>query len=92
VSAGVDAAAVGDDRVRVGHAIPADRAELAARLLGAAHAVRGAFDESSPDAPQARDAARAALGRAVFDAAYRSAADSTYQSAIDLARAALSYA
>ncbi len=39
-----------------------DRAELAARLLGAAHAVRGAFDESSPDAPPARAAAQAALG------------------------------
>jgi predicted ATPase len=71
-------------------AIMADRAELAARLLGAAHAVRGAFDESSLDAPQARDAARDALGQAAFDAAYRSAADSTYRSAIDLARAALS--
>ena len=71
-------------------AITADRAELAARLLGAAHAVRGAFDESSLDAPQARAAARTALGQAAFDAAYRSAAGSTYQGAIDLARAALS--
>ena len=70
--------------------ITTDRAELAARLLGAAHAVRGAFDESSLDAPQARAAARAALGPAAFDAAYRSAADSTYQTALDLARAALS--
>ncbi len=49
-----------------------DRAELAARLLGAARAVRGAFDESSPDAPRARAAARAALGEAAFDAAYQS--------------------
>jgi predicted ATPase/DNA-binding SARP family transcriptional activator len=71
-------------------AITADQAELAARLLGAAHAVRGAFDESSLDAPQARDAARTALGQAAFDAAYRSAVGSTYQSAIDQARAALS--
>jgi hypothetical protein len=70
-------------------AITADRAELAARLLGAAHAVRGAFDESSLDAPQARESARTVLGRAAFDAAYRSAAGSTYQSAIDQARAAL---
>ena len=68
---------------------PADRAELAARLLGAAHAVRGAFDESSLDAPHARAAARDALGPAAFDAAYRSAADSTYQTALDLARRAL---
>jgi predicted ATPase/DNA-binding SARP family transcriptional activator len=70
--------------------IRADRAELAAQLLGAAHAVRGAFDESSLDAPRAREVARDALGQNAFDAAYRSAADSTYQSAIDLARAALS--
>ena len=71
-------------------AITAERAELAARLLGAAHAVRGAFDESSLDAPQARAAARQALGSAAFDAAYRSAADSTYQTALELAHAALS--
>ena len=70
-------------------AITADQAELAARLLGAAHAVRGAFDESSLDAPQARAAARDALGPAAFDAAYRSAADSTYQTALDLGRRAL---
>ncbi len=70
--------------------IPADRAVLAARLLGAAHAVRGAFDESSLDAPQARAAARDALGPAAFDAAYRSAADATYQTALDLAHQALS--
>ena len=67
----------------------ADRAERAARLLGAAHAVRGAFDESSPDAPQARAAARAALGEAAFDAAYQSAVGLTYEASIDLARAAL---
>jgi hypothetical protein len=71
-------------------AITAGRAELAARLLGAAHAVRGAFDESSLDAPQARAAARDTLGPAAFDAAYRSAADSTYQTALELGRAALS--
>jgi hypothetical protein len=71
-------------------AITADRAEVAARLLGAAHAVRGAFDESSLDAPRARDAARAALGPDAFDAAYRSAADSTYQTALELGHAALS--
>jgi predicted ATPase/DNA-binding SARP family transcriptional activator len=70
-------------------AITAGRAELAARLLGAAHAVRGAFDESSLDAPQARAAARDTLGPAAFDAAYRSAADSTYQTALELAHAAL---
>ena len=53
-------------------------------------AVRGAFDESSLDAPHARAAARGALGPAAFDAAYRSAAGTTYQTALDLARAALS--
>jgi hypothetical protein len=75
-----------DNSAHAGDLAPA---ELAARLLGAAHAVRGAFDESSLDAPQARDAARDALGRAAFDAAYRSSAGQTYQSAIELARAAL---
>ena len=79
------------DRARTAYpAITAGRAELAARLLGAAHAVRGAFDESSLDAPQARAAARDVLGPAAFDAAYRSAADSTYQTALELAHAALS--
>jgi predicted ATPase/DNA-binding SARP family transcriptional activator len=59
-------------------------AEPAARLLGAAHAVRGAFDESSLDAPPARERAREALGPAAFAAAY--AVDSSYESAIDDAR------
>jgi predicted ATPase/DNA-binding SARP family transcriptional activator len=85
------AAAAGDGPGQV-PAVTAGRPELAARLLGAAHAVRGAFDESSLDAPHARAAAREALGRSAFDVAYRSAADSTYQTAIDLARAALSAA
>ena len=71
-------------------AIQRDRAELAARLLGAAHAVRGAFDESGPDAPQARAAARAALGEAAFDAAYHSAAGLTYEASVALARETLS--
>jgi predicted ATPase/DNA-binding SARP family transcriptional activator len=43
---------------------------LAATLLGAAHTIRGAFDEGSLDAPGARDAARGTLGGAAFDAAY----------------------
>jgi predicted ATPase/DNA-binding SARP family transcriptional activator len=70
-------------------AVTVGRAEIAARLLGAAHAVRGAFDESSLDAPHARDAARETLGPVAFGAAYRSTADSTYQTALDLAHAAL---
>jgi predicted ATPase/DNA-binding SARP family transcriptional activator len=64
----------------------ANDAERAARLLGAAHAVRGAFDESSLDAPPARDAARATLGPQAFAAAYESALTSTYESALTLAR------
>jgi hypothetical protein len=68
---------------------PGRRAERAARLLGAAHAVRGAFDESSPDAPRARAAARGTLGGAAFDAAYQSAADLTYEASIALARETL---
>jgi predicted ATPase/DNA-binding SARP family transcriptional activator len=47
-----------------------ERAGFAAVLLGAAHTIRGAFDEGSLDAPGARDAARGELGEAGFDAAY----------------------
>jgi predicted ATPase/DNA-binding SARP family transcriptional activator len=72
------------------YALHADDAELAARLLGAAHAVRGAFDESSPDAPRARRAASARLGLPAFDAAYGSAADLGYDTALAFAREALS--
>jgi predicted ATPase/DNA-binding SARP family transcriptional activator len=72
-----------------GNASRPGRAELAARLLGAAHAVRGAFDESSPDAPQARAAARAALGEAAFEAAYQSAGELTYEASLALARETL---
>ncbi len=42
----------------------------AATLLGAAHAVRGCFDEGSLDAPAVRDAARTLLGADEFEAAY----------------------
>src|SRR5579859_675762 len=45
-------------------------AERAAVLLGAAHSIRGAFDHSSLDAPEARDTARERLG-ADFGAAYQ---------------------
>jgi hypothetical protein len=61
----------------------------AAALLGAAHAIRGAFDESSLDAPQAREALRAALGPAQFRAAYESAHGVGYAPAIARAREAL---
>ena len=46
-------------------------AEIAATLLGAAHSIRGAFNESSLVAPGVREAARLALGAAGFDDAYR---------------------
>jgi len=63
--------------------------ELSARLLGAAAAIRGAFDESSLDAPGARESAIAALGEDRFKTAYDSASTSTYESAAALARSAL---
>ncbi len=59
-------------------------AEQAARLLGAAHAVRGAFDESGLDGPPARAQARATLGADAFQAAYESTLASTYDSALAL--------
>jgi predicted ATPase/DNA-binding SARP family transcriptional activator len=67
-------------------------AEQAARLLGAAHAIRGAFDESSLDASPARAQAREALGQEAFAAAYESARTSGYESALALAREFLSAA
>ncbi len=42
----------------------------AATLLGVSHTVRGAFDESGLDGPGVRQAAREALGRPGFEAAY----------------------
>jgi hypothetical protein len=72
--------------LRPGQAEETSGAERAARLLGVAHAVRGAFDESSLDAPPARRAARDALGIAAFDAAYGSSGDLSYEAATALAR------
>jgi tetratricopeptide (TPR) repeat protein len=46
------------------------RAAAAATLLGVGHAIRGAFDEGSLDAPGVRDAARGVLGDDGFDTAY----------------------
>jgi len=65
--------------------------ELSARLLGAAAGVRGAFDESSLDAPRARESAMAALGEEAFARAYTSAGSTTYESALALARSALTH-
>jgi predicted ATPase/DNA-binding SARP family transcriptional activator len=60
-------------------------AERAAALLGAAHSVRGAFDHSSLDAPQARDTARNTLGSESFDAAYQRGRDLSYEDALAFA-------
>jgi predicted ATPase/DNA-binding SARP family transcriptional activator len=60
-------------------------AERAAVLLGAAHSIRGAFDHSSLDAPEARDAARQRLGGADFDAAYQRGRDMPREKALALA-------
>lgn len=45
-------------------------AGIAAELLGAAHAIRGSFDESSLDAPAARRTAGEILGATAFNSAY----------------------
>ncbi|HUN31025.1 MAG TPA: BTAD domain-containing putative transcriptional regulator [Trebonia sp.] len=68
---------------------PAGDPELAARLLGAAHAVRGAFDESSPDAPALRAATREILGEQAFAAAYQGGLDLGFEAAVALARETL---
>ncbi len=64
-------------------------AEVAATLLGAAHTVRGAFDESSPVAPRVRETARRALGDAAFDGAYSRGRELDRESALALAGRAL---
>jgi tetratricopeptide (TPR) repeat protein len=62
-------------------------AERAAVLLGAAHSIRGVFDRSSVDAPQARDTARQILGDAAFEAAYQRGRALSYSEAVTLAEA-----
>jgi hypothetical protein len=64
--------------------------ELPARLLGAAAAVRGAFDESGLDAPGIRRTAKSVLGEDRFTRAYAQGLASGYDSAITLARTLLS--
>src|ERR1700678_5969 len=61
----------------------------AAPLLGAAHTVRGVFDESSLDAPAVRGAARRALGDAAFDAAYQQGRELGYDAAVAPAAASV---
>src|SRR6201999_3575717 len=73
-------------RDALGDADRAAAAGQAARLLGAAHAIRGAFDESSLDAPPTRARAREILSPEAFTAAYESTLASTYESAIALVR------
>jgi hypothetical protein len=60
-------------------------AERAAVLLGAAHSIRGAFDHSSLDAPQAGDTARRTLGGQAFEQAYRRGRELGYDEALGLA-------
>ena len=64
-------------------------AETAAALLGAAHTIRGAFDECSLVAPRVRETARLALGDAAFDAAYSRGRALDRESALALAGRAL---
>jgi hypothetical protein len=79
---GVAAAALWTDASRPG-------AERAAVLLGAAHSMRGAFDHSSLEAPEARDTARQALGEAGFEAAYQRGRGLGHEQAIALAEDAV---
>jgi hypothetical protein len=65
-------------------------ATLAATLLGAGHTLRGCFNESSLDSPGVRDAARAALGPAVYDDAYQRGRDLSQDEAVALAGSTLS--
>ena len=60
-----------------------------ATLLGAAHAVRGCFDEGSLDAPAVRDAMRAILGADEFGAAYERGRSQSRDDAVALAASAV---
>jgi predicted ATPase/DNA-binding SARP family transcriptional activator len=79
---GVAAAGLWTDASRSG-------AERAAVLLGAAHSLRGAFDHSSLDAPEARDTARQTLGEAGFEAAYQRGRGLGHEEAFALAEDAI---
>jgi tetratricopeptide (TPR) repeat protein len=63
--------------------------QLAATLLGAAHSVRGCFDEGSLDAPAARDSVRTRLGPDGFDAAYGRGRAMSQDDAVALAASAV---
>jgi len=60
-------------------------AGLAATLLGAAHSMRGGFDEGGLDGPRARQTAREALGLPGFDAAYQRGRDLGFSEGLLLA-------
>jgi len=64
-------------------------AAAVATLLGAAHAVRGCFDEGSLDAPPVRDAVRAVLGADEFEAAYERGRSQPRDGALALAAGAV---
>jgi len=66
-----------------------ERAAMAATLLGVGHAIRGAFDEGSLDAPGARNAARGVLGGDQFDVAYERGRALGRDEALALAEGAL---
>ncbi|MFC5750042.1 ATP-binding protein [Actinomadura rugatobispora] len=55
----------------------------AARLLGAAHGVRGARDLSQPETRAIEDAAREALGEAAFTASYEKGRAQTFDDVLD---------
>ncbi|HSZ42862.1 MAG TPA: BTAD domain-containing putative transcriptional regulator [Trebonia sp.] len=71
------------------HDADGENAAVAAQLLGAAHTIRDAFDESSADAPTARSVAKAALGGPAFDAAYASGRALPRDAALTLAESAI---
>jgi hypothetical protein len=63
--------------------------QRAATLLGAAHGIRGAFDEGSPDAGSVRAAARAQLGHEAFEAAYQQGRGLSQEGALALVQRTL---
>jgi predicted ATPase/DNA-binding SARP family transcriptional activator len=68
---------------------PSEAAEQAAALLGAAHAVRGSFDEGGPEGPSARAAVREVLGTETFETAYERGRAPSRENAVALVTRAL---
>ena len=69
-----------------------ERAKIAAILLGAAHSVRGCFDEGSLDAPAAREWVGTLLGPDEFEAAYERGRALSQDDAVALAAGVVSSA